>query len=108
MEYLHFYITEGTATLTFYFKVGYVDLQYSYNKTEWTTATNDTSIELVPDKKVYFKGTISGYIKDGKIINFLSSGSPIYAGGSIMSLQNGNPDETTIKYPYEFKNLFKR
>ena len=106
MEYLHFYITEGTATLTFYFKVGYVDLQYSYNKTEWTTATNDTSIELVPDKKVYFKGTISGYIKDGKIINFLSSGSPIYAGGSIMSLQNGNPDETTIKYPYEFKNLF--
>ena len=106
MEYLHFYIKEGTATLTFYFKVEYVDLQYSYNKTEWTTATNDTSIELVPDKKVYFKGTISGYIKGSKIINFYSSGSPIYAGGSIMSLQNGNPDETTIKYPYEFKDLF--
>ena len=107
MEYLHFYIKSGTATLTFYFNVEYVVLQYSYNKTEWTTATNDTSIELVPDKKVYFKGTISGYIEGRNIINFLSSGSPVYAGGSIMSLQNGNPDETTIKYPYEFKYLFK-
>lgn len=106
MEYLHFYIKSGTATLTFYFKVEYVDLQYSYNKTEWTTATNDTSIELVPDKKVYFKGTISGYIKDKNIIKFQATGSPLYAGGSIMSLQDGNPDETTIKYPYEFNNLF--
>lgn len=106
MEYLHFYIKEGTTTLTFYFKVEYVDLQYSYNKTEWTTATNDTSIELVPDKKVYFKGTISGYIKAKNIIKFQATGSPLYAGGSIMSLQDGNPDETTIKYPYEFNNLF--
>lgn len=106
MEYLHFYIKSGTATLTFYFKVEYVDLQYSYNKTEWTTATNDTSIELVPDKKVYFKGTISGYIKAKNIIKFQATGSPLYAGGSIMSLQDGNPDETTIKYPYEFNNLF--
>ena len=108
MEYLHFYINEGTATLTTTYNETYVALQYSYNKTDWTTATTSTSIELVPDKKVYFKGNISGYIEDGNIINFQATGSPLYAGGSIMSLQNGNPDETTIKYPYEFKGLFQQ
>ena len=106
MEYLHFYITEGTATLTPTYNETYVTLQYSYNKTEWTTITTNTSIELVPDKKIYFKGTIRGYVEHTSIINFKASGSNLYAGGSIMSLQDGNPDETTIKYPYEFYFLF--
>ena len=106
MEYLHFYIKEGTATLTPTYRITYATLQYSYNKTDWTTVQINESIELVPDKKVYFKGVISGTNTDGKIINFKASGSPLYAGGSIMSLQDGNPDETTIKYPYEFKFLF--
>ena len=107
MEYLHFYIKEGTASITPTYNETYVTLQYSFNKTEWTTVTTNTSIELVPDKKVYFKGTISGYVENASIINFKASGSPFYAGGSIMSLQNGNPDETTIKYPYEFYGLFR-
>ena len=106
MEFLHFYIKEGTATLTPTYRITYASLYYSYNKTDWTTVQINESIELVPDKKVYFKGVISGTNTDGKIINFKASGSPLYAGGSIMSLQDGNPDETTIKYPYEFKFLF--
>ena len=112
MEFLHFYITEGTASLTPTYDERYATLQYSYNKTDWTTVTNDTSISFVPDKKVYFKGVISGYVEteasgSKPIINFKTTGSPIYAGGSIMSLQNGNPDETTIKYRWEFSNLFR-
>ena len=112
MEYLHFYINEGTATLTPTYDERYATLQYSYNKTDWTTVTNDTSISFVPDKIVYFKGVISGYVETGTsgseaIINFKATGSHIYAGGSIMSLQNGNPDETTIKYRWEFSNLFR-
>ena len=112
MEYLHFYIKEGTATLTPTYDERYATLQYSYNKTDWTTATNDTSISFVPDKIVYFKGVIIGYVEteasgSKPIINFKATGSPIYAGGSIMSLQNGNPDETTIKYRWEFSNLFR-
>lgn len=106
MEYLHFYIKSGTANLSLTYKYKYATVQYSFDKTNWTTATTSTSIELLPDKKIYFKGTISGTTADGKIINFKASGSPLYAGGSIMSLQNGNPDETTIKYSYEFKFLF--
>ena len=107
MEYLHFYIKEGTATLTPTYRITYAALYYSYNKTDWETVQINESIELVPDKKVYFKGVISGTNTDGKIINFKASGSPLYAGGSIMSLQDGNPDEITIKYPYEFKFLFQ-
>ena len=107
MEYLHFYITEGTATLTPTYNETYATLQYSYNKTDWTTATTSTSIELVPYKKVYFKGVISVNILSGSF-NFQATGSPLYAGGSIMSLQDGNPDETTIKYKSEFFDLFRK
>ena len=106
MEYLHFYIKSGTATLTPTYDKRCLTLQYSYNKTDWTTATTNSSIDLVPDKKVYFKGTISGGLGLESIINFKATGSPLYAGGSIMSLQDGNPDETTIKYPSEFYGMF--
>ena len=106
MEYLHFYIKEGTATLTPTYDEGFVTLQYSYNKTEWTTITTGSTINLVPDKKVYFKGKIV-YYQYNPNPNFQATGSPLYAGGSIMSLQDGNPDETTIKFPFEFTELFK-
>ena len=109
MEYLHFYITEGQGVLATYYDERYATLQYSYNKTDWFIASTSSDIELKPNVKVYFKGTISKapeYI-DTPIINFEGVGSPLYAGGSIMSLQDGNPDETTIKYNYEFKGLFQ-
>lgn len=106
MEYLHFYIKSGTATLTTTYDEGYVTIQYSYDKTNWTTIKTGSSIDLVPDKKVYFKGKIV-YDHNNPNPNFKATGSPLYAGGSIMSLQNGNPDETTIKFPYEFRHLFE-
>ena len=108
MEYLHFYIKEGQGILATYYNKTYVTLQYSYNKTDWFEASNSSDIQLEPNKKVYFKGTISKApeYRDTPIINFEGDGSPLYAGGSIMSLQDGNPDETTIKYNYEFKGLF--
>lgn len=107
MEYLHFYITEGTATITPTYDKRCLTLQYSYNKTDWATATDNAPIELVPDKKVYFKGTMIFIVGLYPELHFQTTGSPIYAGGSIMSLQDGNPDETTLKYDeFEFSGLF--
>ena len=107
MEYLHFYITEGTATLTPTYDERCLTLQYSYNKTDWATATDNAPIKLVPDKKVYFKGTMISILGLYPELHFQTTGSPLYAGGSIMSLQDGNPDETTLKYgEFEFRDLF--
>ena len=108
MEFLHFYIKEGTANLIINYKSSYVTPKFSYDKINWLTPDNGQTIQLIPDKKVYFNGTISKEpeFSNTPIINFQTSGSNIYAEGSIMSLQNGNPDETTIKYAWEFKGLF--
>ena len=107
MEFLHFYIKEGTATLTPTYN-NYVTLQYSFDKTEWTTAETNVSIDLVPNKKVYFKGTIVNAYESGSSFKFEATGSPLYAGGSIMSLQDGNPNETTItKIDNQFRFLFR-
>ena len=107
MEYLHFYINEGTATITPTYEERCLTLQYSYNKTDWATATDNAPIELVPDKKVYFKGTMIFIVGLYPELHFQTTGSHLYAGGSIMSLQDGNPDETTLKYgEFEFRDLF--
>ncbi len=107
MEYLHFYITEGTASLTPTYDKRYATLEYSFNKTDWTTVTTNSPIDLVPDKKIYFKGNIKDYLDDGpSFIHFKGDGYPIYAGGSIMSISKENPDETNLIHLNAFNQTF--
>lgn len=81
--------------------------QYSYDAVNWKTADGIT-LNLNKNGKVYFKGNITGNQSDDNydFAKFTMSGK-IEASGSIMSLQDGNPQDNTLKYEMEFKKLFQ-
>ena len=82
--------------------------QYSYDAVNWETADNVT-LNLNTGDKVYFRGNITG---DQSYSNFDSNSAiftmtgKIGASGSIMSLQAGNPQDTTLNYNCEFYRMF--
>lgn len=78
--------------------------QYSYDTVNWETADNVT-LNLNKGKKVFFKGTITGNQSASNYANFSMSGK-VAASGSIMSMQNGNPEDNTLNYNYEFYSMF--
>ena len=80
--------------------------QYSYDAVNWKTADNVT-LNLSKGDKMYFKGNIVGDQSNDDYANFTITGK-ISASGSIMSLQAGNPQDKSLKYNYEFYNLFIR
>ena len=79
--------------------------QYSYDAVNWETADKVT-INLNTGDKVYFKGTIISNHSLGNYAYFTMTGK-VEASGSIMSMQNGNPKDKTLKYNEEFFNLFQ-
>ncbi len=79
--------------------------QYSYDTVNWNSADNVT-LNLNKGDKVYFKGSITGNQSDRSYAYFAMTGK-ISASGSIMSMQDGNPQDNTLKYKYEFCHLFQ-
>ena len=80
--------------------------QYSYDTVNWKTADNVT-LNLSKGDKIYFKGNIVGDQSKDDYAHFTMTGK-IAASGSIMSLQAGNTQDKSLKYKYEFYNLFIR
>ena len=82
--------------------------QYSYDAVNWETADNVT-LNLNTGDKVYFRGNITGnqsYSEyDSNSAKFTMTGK-ISSSGSIMSLQAGNPQDTTLNYNCEFYSMF--
>ena len=78
--------------------------QCSFNKVNWFSADNNT-LDLNKGDKVYFKGNITGNQSSSNIAKFKMTGK-IAASGSIMSLQEGNPQDKSLKYNYEFSSMF--
>ena len=79
--------------------------QYSYDAVNWNSADNVT-LNLNKGDKVYFKGSITGNQSDRSYAYFAMTGK-ISASGSIMSMQDGNPQDKSLKYKYEFCHLFQ-
>ena len=79
--------------------------QYSYDTVNWNSADNVT-LNLNKGDKVYFKGSITGNQSDRSYAYFAMTGK-ISASGSIMSMQDGNPQDKSLKYKYEFCHLFQ-
>mgnify|MGYP001771408570 CR=1 FL=1 len=79
--------------------------QYSYDTVNWKTADNVT-LNLNKGDKVYFKGKITANQSDRSYAYFSMTGK-IAASGSIMSMQDGDPNDKTINYSYEFCHLFQ-
>lgn len=82
--------------------------EYSFDKVNWSLADN-VSCYLNRGEKVYFRGFITGNQSTSDYASFSLETVPygkIYASGSIMSLQAGNPEDKTILYNYEFYNMF--
>ena len=79
--------------------------QYSYDTVNWNSADNVT-LNLNKGDKVYFKGSITGNLSDRSFAYFAMTGK-ISASGSIMSMQDGNPQDKSLKYKYEFCHLFQ-
>lgn len=102
LDYLTF-TTNKTATIL-YTPSKVTTAQYSYDKVNWKTADNVT-LKLNTGDKVYFKGNITGNQNSHNSAYFTTTGE-ISASGSIMSLQEGNPNDKTIKYEYAFNGLF--
>ena len=102
LEYLTFTALEQSTIL--YNPSEVTTSQYSYDKVNWETADNVT-LNLNTGDKVYFKGKIVGSNTTSSSAHFTMTGK-ISASGSIMSLQEGIPQDNTIKYGYEFYKLF--
>ena len=103
LEYLTFTALEPST-------IGYIrsnesTAQYSFDKVNWQTA-NSVPLQLDTGNKVYFKGNIVGDQSIEDYAHFTMTGK-ISASGSIMSLQEGNPQDKTIKYDSEFYHLFE-
>ena len=79
--------------------------QYSYDTVNWQSANNVT-LNLNKGDRVFFKGNITGNQTDTNYSHFEMTGK-ISASGSIMSMQNGDPQDKTLKYTYEFYRLFQ-
>ena len=79
--------------------------QYSYDTVNGNSANNVT-LNLNTGDKVYFKGNITGVQSGSSYANFVMTGN-IKASGSIMSMHNGNTEDISLKYKYEFLNLFR-
>ena len=79
--------------------------QYSYDTVNWQSANNVT-LNLNKGDRVFFKGNITGNQTSNNCARFTMTGK-ISASGSIMSLQAGNPEDTSLKYDYEFYRLFQ-
>ena len=101
LDYLTFTAIEPSTIL--YKPSDVTTAEYSYDKVNWNSADNVT-LNLNTGDKVYFKGNITGD-KAINEANFKMTGK-ISASGSIMSLQEGNPNDKTIKYGYAFRFLF--
>ena len=105
LDYLTFTALEPSTIL--YNPSRVATAQYSYDKINWKTADNVT-LKLNTDDKVYFKGNITSFqTTTGSVAHFTMTGK-IAASGSIMSLQEGNPQDKSLKYKYEFYELFLR
>lgn len=104
LDYLTFTALEPSTILYNPSKVA--TAQYSYNKVYWQTADNVT-LNLNTGDKVYFKGKIVGSQTTYDAAHFTMTGK-VSASGSIMSLQEGNPQDKSLKYKYEFSDLFLR
>ena len=79
--------------------------QYSYDKVNWDYAY-DITLNLNTGDKVYFKGDIIDNHSNSIYAKFIMTGK-VAASGSVMSLQAGNPKDKTLKYHYEFYQLFR-
>ena len=105
LEYLNFTAIEPSTIQ--YNPSRVATAQYSFDKVYWQTA-DKVNINLNTGDKVYFKGNItSSHTPSGGGAYFTMTGK-ISASGSIMSLQDGNPQDKTLKYKYEFYDLFLR
>ena len=78
--------------------------QYSYDAVNWNSADN-VILNLNTDDKVYFKGYITYNQAYSNRAIFKMTGK-VDASGSIMSMQNGNPQDKSLEYEYEFCGLF--
>lgn len=110
------------ATVLFYKNSDNISrtIQYSKDKTNWTTISfntsdNPTKIELNPSEKIYLKGTNSSYSEASdsglnicRIIVNGNVGVDIY--GNIMSLIYGDNfyGQTVLTSDYTFTDLFSR
>ena len=105
LEYLNFTALEPSTIQ--YNASRVATAQYSFEKVYWQTA-DKVNINLNTGDKVYFKGTITGnHTASTASAHFTMTGK-IAASGSIMSLQEGNPQDKSLKYKYEFSELFLR
>ena len=103
LDYLTFTANEPSTIL--YNPSDVTTAEYSYDAVNWNSADNVT-LNLNTGDKVYFRGNITGKHSLGNFAYFTMTGK-VEASGSIMSMQNGNPQDKTLKYNEEFFNLFR-
>lgn len=103
----YIYLNQGDATY-------YPTLYYSSDKTNWSSLTYDTVINMVTGDKIYFKAGPSGNIglnqNGASEYNGFSLNYGTYAvGGDISTLQNenGNVDPYTVGTSFQFARIFQ-
>ena len=82
-------------------------LEYSTNKTTWTSMDTSTTINLASGDTVYVRGQLSGNNSSTDYTQFTMTGS-IAASGSANYLWNkNNPKSTTLSYEYCGAHMFE-
>jgi len=100
-DYLCFEVTAGTTI-----KFGAPSkLEYSLDKTSWSTMTND-GVKAITDCKVYFRGNNpQGLNKSNAYSSFVVS-APAKCSGNVMTLIDKTGETTEIPNNYCFYRLF--
>ena len=120
----YFYIQNTTAGITDQISLvknstsssvepAFPNLEYSYDKENWTTMTTSTQISLAYNQKVYFRGnntSVSGYTTEGSNSNYYKFKSEygegtLKVGGDISSLYDKSMVNKVVPSDYCFYDL---
>ena len=104
-ENLTFTAQQANSTIK-YNKCSVTTAEYSTDGTNWNNANGVTITLANVGDKVYFRGKVSGNQSDSVYANFTMTGL-VGASGSLMSMYNNNPNDTTMTYEKSLQTLFR-